>query len=105
MTSQEAPSAASGQLLLADISGYTSFLQSVALAHKDDAFADGAVPPAYAVLSNLLDGIVGQWHRRSHSRSSRGTRSSHMQPTQTRYHAERPCSIASPGATPISAVA
>ena len=60
MTSQEAPSAASGPLLLADISGYTSFLQSVALAHKDDAFADGAVPPAYAVLSNLLDGIVGR---------------------------------------------
>jgi Protein of unknown function (DUF2652) len=60
VTRQEAPSAASGQLLLADISGYTSFLQSVALAHKDDAFADGAVPPAYAVLSNLLDGIVGR---------------------------------------------
>jgi Protein of unknown function (DUF2652) len=60
VTSQEAPSAASGQLLLADISGYTSFLQSVALAHKDDAFADGVVPPAYAVLSNLLDGIVGR---------------------------------------------
>jgi Protein of unknown function (DUF2652) len=49
----------SGLVLLADISGYTSFLQSVALAHKDDAFADGAVPDAYAVLSNLLDGIVG----------------------------------------------
>ena len=60
MTSQAAPSAGSGQLLLADISGYTSFLQSVAVAHKDDAFADGAVPPAYAVLSNLLDGIVGR---------------------------------------------
>ena len=61
MTSQEAaPSAGSGQLLLADISGYTSFLQSVAVAHKDDAFAGGAVPPAYAVLSNLLDGIVGR---------------------------------------------
>ena len=60
MTSQEAPSAASGLLLLADISGYTSFLQSVALAHQDDAFADGAVPDAYAVMSNLLDGIVGR---------------------------------------------
>jgi hypothetical protein len=58
--SQEAPRAASGLLLLADISGYTSFLQSVAVAHKDDAFADGAVPDAYAVMSNLLDGIVGR---------------------------------------------
>jgi Protein of unknown function (DUF2652) len=45
-------------LALADIGGYTSFLQSVALAHQDDAFADGAVPDAYAVMSNLLDGIV-----------------------------------------------
>ena len=105
MTSQGAPSAANGQLLLADISGYTSFLQSVALAHKDDAFADGAVPPAYAVLSNLLDGIVGHVVPPFTLSDSRGTRSSHMQPTQTRYHAERPCSTASPGATPISVVA
>jgi uncharacterized protein DUF2652 len=54
------PSAASGQLLLADISGYTSFLRSVAVAHQGDAFADGAVPDAYAMMSDLLDGIVGQ---------------------------------------------
>jgi hypothetical protein len=60
LTSQEAPRAASGPLLLADIGGYTSFLQSVAVAHQDDAFADGAVPDAYAVMSNLLDGIVGR---------------------------------------------
>jgi uncharacterized protein DUF2652 len=60
MTSQEAPRAASGPLLLADIGGYTSFLQSVAVAHQGDAFADGAVPDAYAVMSNLLDGIVGR---------------------------------------------
>lgn len=52
------PSAASGPLLLADISGYTSFLQSVADAHRDDAFANGAVPNAYAMISDLLDGIV-----------------------------------------------
>ena len=57
-TLTEAPSAASGPLLLADISGYTSFLQSVADAHRDDAFAGGAVPPAYAVMSGLLGGIV-----------------------------------------------
>lgn len=50
----------SGLLLLADISGYTWFLQSVALAHEDDAFADGAVPDAYATLSDLLGGIVGR---------------------------------------------
>src|SRR5438552_9812984 len=50
------PSAANGPLLLADISGYTSFLQSVAVSHRDDAFANGAVPDAYAMMSDLLDG-------------------------------------------------
>lgn len=60
MASPDAPRAASGPLLLADIGGYTSFLQDVAFAHRDDAFADGAVPDAYAVMSNLLDGIVGR---------------------------------------------
>jgi hypothetical protein len=58
--SPEAPSAGSGPLLLADISGYTSFLRLVAVAHEDDAFAGGAVPDAYAMMSSLLDGIVGQ---------------------------------------------
>ena len=58
-TSSGAPTAASGPLVLADISGYTAFLQSVAFAHRDDAFADGAVPDAYAILTRLLDGIVG----------------------------------------------
>lgn len=48
-----------GPLLIADISGYTSFLQSVATAHRDDAFAGGAVPEAYRLISTLLDGIVG----------------------------------------------
>ena len=52
------PSSTSGLLVLADISGYTAFLQAVAEAHADDAFADGAVPDAYAVISHLLDGIV-----------------------------------------------
>jgi len=55
---QAPPRAASGPLLLVDISGYTAFLQSVALAHKDDAFANGAIPDAYAMMSSLLDGIV-----------------------------------------------
>ena len=52
------PRVVHGPLLLWDIGGYTSFLQAVATAHADDAFAGGAVPPAYAILSNLLDGIV-----------------------------------------------
>lgn len=49
---------ASGPLLLADISGYTAFLQDVAEAHRDDAFAGGRVPDAYSLVSSLLDGII-----------------------------------------------
>jgi hypothetical protein len=49
-----------GPLLLADISGYTSFLQAVAHAHRDDAFANGNIPDAYAMMSSLLDGILGR---------------------------------------------
>lgn len=60
MTLHQPPSAASGLLVLADIGGYTAFLQSVTVAHRDDAFADGAVPDAYAVISSLLDGIVAR---------------------------------------------
>ena len=51
---------AEGPLLLADIGGYTSFLRAVGEAHRDDAFADGAVPEAYRLMSSLLDGIVGR---------------------------------------------
>jgi hypothetical protein len=54
------PRAVNGPLLLVDIGGYTSFLQSVAVAHRDDAFANGNVPDAYALVSSLLDGIVGR---------------------------------------------
>lgn len=51
---------AEGPLLLADISGYTGFLQDVAGAHRD-AIVTGAEPPrGYAMMSNLLDGIVGK---------------------------------------------
>lgn len=32
----------------------------MAVAHRDDAFADGAVPDAYAMMSHLMDGIVGR---------------------------------------------
>ena len=52
------PGPASGLLLLADISGYTGFLQTVSAAHRDDAFADGQVPDAYGLVSSLLDGII-----------------------------------------------
>jgi hypothetical protein len=52
------PSRASGQLVLADISGYTSFLRAVQDAHRDDAFAGDTIPPAYSLVSSLLDGIV-----------------------------------------------
>ena len=51
-----APVRASGPLLLADISGYTSFLQAVAVAHADDT--NEKIPDAYAMMSSLLDGIV-----------------------------------------------
>ncbi len=50
--------AASGPLLLADISGYSGFLAAVTDAHRDDAFADGRIPDAYALVSSLLDGII-----------------------------------------------
>ena len=43
-------------LLLADISGYTSFMASVEDAHGVD-FSNG-IPAAYAVLGGLLDGVI-----------------------------------------------
>ena len=52
------PTASAGPLVLADISGYSAFLQAVAYEHRNDAFAGGKVPHAYAVISSLLDGIV-----------------------------------------------
>ncbi len=47
-----------GALLLADISGYTGFLQGVADAHRDLIVEADEPPPAYALLSHLLDTIV-----------------------------------------------
>jgi hypothetical protein len=47
-----------GALLLADISGYTSFLQGVADAHRDLIVEADEPPAAYAVLSHLLDTMV-----------------------------------------------
>jgi hypothetical protein len=49
-----------GTLLLADISGYTAFLQAVAGAHAADMAAGRFVPEAYPLLTSLLDGIVGR---------------------------------------------
>lgn len=59
MAAIQPPRAVEGPLVLADIGGYTSFLTAVSTAHADDAFADGKIPDAFAVMSSLLDGIVG----------------------------------------------
>lgn len=59
MSAVEPPRFAEGPLVLADIGGYTSFLTAVTDAHADDAFADGNIPAAFAMMSSLLDGIVG----------------------------------------------
>lgn len=58
MIELRASAIADGPLVLADISGYTAFLRSVADAHAHDAFADGAIPDAYGLVSSLLAGIV-----------------------------------------------
>jgi class 3 adenylate cyclase len=47
-----------GTLLLADISGYTGFLQGVADAHYDLIVEADAPPQAYGLVASLLDGIV-----------------------------------------------
>lgn len=47
-----------GALLLADISGYTGFLHGVADAHRELIVEADEPPPAYALLSSLLDAMV-----------------------------------------------
>jgi len=47
-----------GPLLLADISGYTSFLRGVADAHREIILEADEPPQAYALLSHLLDTMV-----------------------------------------------
>lgn len=49
-----------GALLLADISGYTSFLHGVADAHRELILEADEPPPAYALVSSLLDAMVEQ---------------------------------------------
>jgi hypothetical protein len=44
--------------VLADISGYTVFLEDVKQEHANDGFADGQIPYAYGLLSTLLGGIA-----------------------------------------------
>jgi len=46
--------------VLADISGYTAFLQAVAGAHGEQMAAMSEVPAAYPLMTTLLDGIVEQ---------------------------------------------
>jgi hypothetical protein len=47
-----------GVFVLADISGYTAFLQSVGAAHGEAMAAAPEVPAAYPMMTSLLDGIV-----------------------------------------------
>jgi hypothetical protein len=58
VTSEDHSGAGRGTLLLADISGYTAFLQAVAVAHAADMAAGTFVPKAYPLLTSLIDGIV-----------------------------------------------
>jgi len=59
MTASMPAGPASGLFLLADISGYTGFLQAVGDAHGNDMYIDGQVPPAYPLMTTLLEGIIG----------------------------------------------
>ena len=52
------PGPGRGTLLIADITGYTAFLQAVSEAHAADLAAGTFVPEAYPLLTSLLDGIV-----------------------------------------------
>ena len=55
MPERAEPRFASGLLMLADISGYTAFLERVADAHPDSPPASMPVPPAYDFMVTLLD--------------------------------------------------
>jgi hypothetical protein len=62
MTPMSAPiargSRSRGTFLLADISGYTSFLNGVAQAHQALIVEADEPPPAYAAISGLLDATL-----------------------------------------------
>ncbi|MGH2427711.1 MAG: DUF2652 domain-containing protein [Candidatus Limnocylindria bacterium] len=53
-----APHAERGFLLLGDISGYTRFLATVAAAHPEMTAPGATIPPAYPVLTSLLNVVV-----------------------------------------------
>jgi Protein of unknown function (DUF2652) len=60
MPERAAPRFASGLLLLADISGYTAFLERVTEAHPDLAAGIVPVPPAYDFMVTLLDLVADE---------------------------------------------
>lgn len=55
-----APRGTRGVLLLADISGYTAFLQAVANTHGAEMATMPELPAAYPLMTSLLDGIVAR---------------------------------------------
>jgi hypothetical protein len=60
MTAEATIGAQRGTLLLADISGYTAFLEAVGAAHGAEMAESSVVPEAYPLMTTLLDGIVGR---------------------------------------------
>ena len=60
MTERAEPRFASGLLMLAYISGYTSFLGRVSDAHPDIASGVAPVPPAYDFMVTLLDLVADE---------------------------------------------
>jgi len=60
MPERAEPRFASGLLLLADISGYTAFLERVSDAHPDLASGVAPVPPAYDFMITLLDLVADE---------------------------------------------
>ena len=60
MTARAEPRFASGLLMLADISGYTSFLQRVTEAHPELTSGVEPVPPAYDFMVTLLDLVADE---------------------------------------------
>jgi hypothetical protein len=57
-TTFEGPRLETGTLLLADISGYTRFLGLVTAVHPEMIGSAGPIPPAYPIMSSLLDVVV-----------------------------------------------
>jgi hypothetical protein len=60
MPERAEPRFASGLLMLADISGYTAFLERVTEAHPDLVAGAEPVPPAYDFMVTLLDLVADE---------------------------------------------